>query len=153
MKKNLQYSDTTLACFTVCISICAFVYFYLHGNQNLSYYDAIARLNTARKIIDSITPGLGQLGGIWLPFPQILFVPLIWNDFFWHTGIIGYLVSGTAFVVGAVFLQKTVYLLTHSRKVALLLWFVYVGNVNILLLQTMAMSEAFFLCFFILTFY
>lgn len=156
MKKifsTLQYSDLLLTVITVLISLTAFCYYYFHGQANLGYYDAVARLNTARKIIDSITPGVGQLGGIWLPFPQILSIPFIWNDFLWHTGIAGYFISGLCFVVGAVFLEKTTYLLTKSRRVALVIWFLFVSNINLLLLQTMAMSETFFLCFFILTMY
>jgi hypothetical protein len=153
MKFFLQYSDKLLIWITIGISLVFFLYFFFHGQQNLSYYDAIARLNTARKMIDSITPGIGQLGGIWLPFPQILLVPFIWNNFLWHSGFAGYIISGSAFVIGAVFLQKEVYLLTKSRKVALLIWFIFISNINILILQTMAMSEMFFLCFFILTIY
>lgn len=150
---KIHYSDRQLTGITACISILAFIYFYTHGQENLAYYDALARLNTARKMIDSITPGIGQLGGIWLPFPQILFIPFIWNNYLWHSGLAGYFVTGTCFVLGAVALQKAVYTLTNSRKVAMLLWFLFVSNVNILLLQTMAMSEVFFLCFFILTVY
>jgi len=150
---KIKYSDRLLTVITSCISLIAFFYFYFHGQQNLSYYDAIARLNTARKMIDSITPGIGQLGGIWLPFPQMLSIPFIWNDFLWHTGIAGYIISGISFVVGAMYLEKAVYLLIRSRKVSLLIWFIFVSNENILLLQTMAMSEVFFLCFFILSLY
>lgn len=138
---------------TALISIIAFGYFYFHGQEQLANYDNIARLNTARKMIDSITPGVGQLGGIWLPFPQILTLPFIWNDFLWHTGIAAYIVSGISFIVGALFLEKTTYFLTKSKKVSLIVWFLFVSNINILLLQTMALSEMFFLCFFILTMY
>lgn len=153
MKKALFFNDTLLIMLTGLISIVSFLYFYTHGQQNLSYYDAIARLNTARKMIDSITPGIGQLGGIWLPFPQILFIPFIANNFLWHSGIAGYIISGIVFIVAAVYLQKLVFLLTGDRKVSLLIWFIFVSNSNVILLQTMAMSEPFFLCFFILTLY
>jgi hypothetical protein len=153
MIRNFVYSDRLLVWITAFISLGAFLFFYLHGQQHLSYYDAIARLNTARKMIDSVTPGVGQLGGIWLPFPQALMVPFIWNDFLWRTGIAGYIISGSSFVIGAVYLQKAVYVLTKKRKISLLIWFLFVSNVNILLLQTMAMSESFFFCFFILTIY
>jgi hypothetical protein len=161
MKKKLslmaiflkRYIDTYLFFLTFIISISAFLYFYFNGQQNLANYDAIARLNTARKIVDSITPGVGQLGGIWLPFPQALMIPFVWNDFLWYSGIAGYIISGASFVVGAVFLQKTVYLLTKKLAVSLLVWFIFVSNVNILLLQTMAMSEVFFMSCLILVCY
>jgi hypothetical protein len=153
MKKYFTYSDRLLIVFTGIISICAFLYFYFHGQENLSYYDALGRLNAARKLIESLNPGIGQLGSLWLPFPQILIIPFIWNDFFWHSGIAGYIVSGISFVIAGVYLQKMVFIMTQSRKIALLIWFIFVSNVNILLLQTMAMSEVFFCCFFILTIY
>ncbi len=127
------------------ISISAIVYFMLNGYQNLGNYDAVARINIARKITDSLTPGVGQLGGIWLPFPQILMIPFVQSEFMWKTGLAGALISGTAFVFGAVYLQKLTFLLTKSLSASLLVWFMFVANINILFLQTMALSEVFFL--------
>jgi hypothetical protein len=138
---------------TMVISDGAIIYFILHGNQNLGDYDAVARLNIARKITDSLTPGLGQLGGVWLPFPQILYVPLVRIDFLWHTGLAGSIISGISFIVGAIYLQKTVLLITKSIRASLLVWFMYVANINILFLQTMALSEMFFLTCIIMVLY
>ena|ERR1700722_10599046 len=115
--KILQ-NDILFYALTTSIGLIAFLYFYFHGQQNLSYDDAISRLNIARKIIDSITPGFGQLGAIWLPFPTVLMIPFIWNDFLWHSGIAGTIISGTAFVFGAVYLKKQPILL---QKIWLLL--------------------------------
>ncbi|PIR43808.1 hypothetical protein COV24_01030 [candidate division WWE3 bacterium CG10_big_fil_rev_8_21_14_0_10_32_10] len=66
MKKNVK---NAISIQTLFVSILSLIYF-LSSNTNLAHYDAIARLNIARKIINSITPGFGQLGGIWLPLPQ-----------------------------------------------------------------------------------
>src|SRR5262245_3726535 len=107
----VKYRERILLFITIVVSIFSTIFFYYHGNQNFSDYDAIARLNIARRMIDSITPGVGQLGGVWLPFPQILFLPFIWNNFLWHTGLAGSIISGAAFVVGAIFLQKTAYII------------------------------------------
>ncbi len=148
-----KHNDLIIFVLTFLISLASQIYFYTHGNQNLSDYDAIARLNIARKIIDSLTPGIGQLGGIWLPFPQILMIPFIWNNFLWHTGIAGSIVSGTAFILSAIYLRKTVLLLTNNKKAALLVWFIFVSDINLLLLQTMAMSESFFLFSMIMILY
>ncbi|HVF69268.1 MAG TPA: hypothetical protein VNA13_01750 [Xanthomonadales bacterium] len=161
MKKSLfkimsflrKHSDLLLFLLTFCISIASLFYFFFNGQMNLSNYDVIARLNASRKVIDSITPGVGQLGGIWLPFPQVLMLPFIWNDYLWRSGLAGYFVSGLSFIIGAVYLQKTTYLLTESFKTSLLIWFLFVSNINILLLQSMAMSEMFFMCCLILTCY
>ncbi len=38
--------------------------------------DAIGHINDARRIFDSQTPGIFQLGTVWLPLPQLLQVPL-----------------------------------------------------------------------------
>lgn len=139
---------------TSVISVGAVIYFMMHGLQNLGNYDAVARLNIARKITDSITPGVGQLGGIWLPFPHILMVPFVQIEALWQTGLAGAIVLGASFVLGAVYLQKTAYFLTKSLAVSLLAWFMYVANINILFLQTMALSEVFFTtCLIMITYF
>lgn len=146
------FGQKILCILAASISLVSFYHFY-QTQQILSDYDAIARLNIARKIVDSITPGIGQLGGIWLPFPQILMLPFIKIDFFWHTGLAGSIISMSAFIISTVYLYKTAYLITKQRVTAILVWFVFVSNINVLLLQTMAMSESFFLFSMIMTFY
>ncbi len=161
MKKNVpetisflqKYLELGLFLVTFCISVASLFYFFFNGQLHLANYDVVARLNASRKVIDSITPGIGQLGGIWLPFPQVLMLPFVWNDYLWHSGLAGYFVSGLSFVVGAVYLQKTTYLLTKSISMSLLIWFIFVSNVNVLVLQSMAMSEMFFMGCLILIFY
>lgn len=150
---KIKNIELILIIVSFCISITALVYFYLNGLMNLSNYDVVARLNASRKVIDSITPGVGQLGGVWLPFPQVLMIPFVWNNFLWHSGLAGYFVSGLSFIITALYLQKTAYLLTKSLRISLLVWFVFVSNINVLLLQSMAMSEMFFMCCLILTCY
>jgi hypothetical protein len=138
---------------TTVISVSALAYFMLNGLQNLGNYDAVARLNIARKITDSITPGFGQLGGIWLPFPQILMLPFVQFELLWKTGLAGAFISGAAFIIGALYLQKLAFLLTKSLKASLLVWLMFVANINILFLQTMALSETFFLMCLIMVMY
>ena len=147
-----RYGEKILLFCAIFISTISFLHFY-QTNQILADYDAIARLNIARKMLDSITPGIGQLGGIWLPLPQILMMPFILNDYMWHSGVAGSIISMTAFIVGTLFLFKTSLLITKKRIASLIVWFVYVTNMNLLLLQTMAMSESFFLFSMIMTFY
>lgn len=130
---------------TVLLSVTCLYLSIVWGNKNLSDYDAIARLNIARKVTDSLTPGVAQLGGIWLPFPQVLFMPFTWNDFLWHSGLAGAFSSMAAFILSAYYLFKTVHIITGRKLGGFLAWLIYVTNVNILLLQTMAMSESFFL--------
>lgn len=137
---------------TSIISTCTLGY-YFTINQILGDYDSIARLNIARKMVDSLTPGIGQLGGIWLPFPQVLMVPFIGNDFLWHTGLAGSFVSMIAFIFGAIYLYKLVFLLTKSEIASTLAWLCFVSNLNLLYLQVTPMSESFFLSCFIFILY
>lgn len=130
---------------TVLLSVTCLYFSIVWGNKNLSDYDAIARLNIARKVTDSLTPGVAQLGGIWLPFPQVLFMPFTWNDFLWHSGLAGAFSSMVAFILSAYYLFETVHIITGRKLGGFLAWLIFVTNVNVLLLQTMAMSESFFL--------
>ncbi len=148
-----RFNEHYLVLSSFLISIGSFIYFFQNGHMNLSNYDVVARLNASRKVIDSITPGLGQLGGVWLPFPQVLMLPFIWNNYLWYSGLAGYFISGVAFIVAAVFLQKTTYFITKSLKISLLIWVLFISNINVLLLQSMAMSEMFFMSCLILVCY
>ena len=148
-----QHLHMILAVITTCISLTATAYFYFHGLETLSNYDAMARLNLTRKLIDSLTPGVGQFGAIWLPFPQVLMLPFIWNNFLWHTGLAGSIISEVAFIAGALYLQKIAFFITKSIKASLVVWFIFVTNINILLFQSMPMSESFFLFCIIMVLY
>lgn len=118
---------------------------YFENGKNLIYADAISRLDIARKVIDNITPGLPQVGNVWLPLPQFLMIPFIWNDYLWHTGIAGYLMSGMSFVFCGIFIYKTAQLITKSFLASLFAVLIFALNINILYLQTTAMSESIFL--------
>ena len=75
VQKLQQFQIFFVLFFLLFFSIISFLYFY-HTGQHLLYADAISRLDIARKVIDNITPGLAQLGNVWLPLPQILMLPL-----------------------------------------------------------------------------
>lgn len=140
-----KYFNLVIIVFLILLSITASAYFFYQG-QNLLYADAISRLNIARKVIDNLTPGLPQLGNVWLPLPQVLMLPFIWNKFLWHSGIAGAIMSMTSFILGGIFVYKSSRLLTNSFLSSILALFIYALNINILYLQSTAMSEALFLC-------
>lgn len=126
------------------ISINTFIFYFLNG-KNLLYADAISRLDIARKVIDNITPGLPQVGNVWLPLPQLLMLPFIWNNTLWHTGIAGYFMSGLSFLLCSFFIYKSAILITKSRLAGLFSLVIFALNINILYLQTTAMSESIFM--------
>jgi hypothetical protein len=130
---------------TTVTSILVFLSSYQNNMSHLANYDAIARLNIARKIIDSLTPGFGQLGGIWLPLPQLLMLPFIWNDFLWRSGIAGSIISMVAFIASSWLVYQTTYTLTQNKWAGLLGSLVFITNINLLYYQSTAMSESFFI--------
>jgi len=136
----------------VSISFFTFLYFFQDG-KNLPYADAISRLNIARKVIDNITPGLPQVGNVWLPLPQLLMLPFVWNDYLWHSGIAGYLMSGISFIITGIFIYKSAYLITKSYLASVFSVLIFALNINILYLQTTAMSESIFLASLAATIY
>ena len=83
------------------LSIISLVYYFRHG-ELLLYGDAVAHINIARRIFDSLTPGFGQLGTVWLPLPHLLIAPFIVNHAMWRSGIGAAIPSMMAYVLGAV---------------------------------------------------
>lgn len=141
---NSKYWVILLSLVATAISI-YFSVIYFFDLKFFSNYDAIARLNIARRVIDSLTPGLGQLGGVWLPFPQILYVPLVTNDFLWRSGIAGMIVSGPLFVITSILVYRITKEITSSFVAGTVAWLVFISNINVLSFQTAAMSEIFFI--------
>jgi len=141
------YSERYIFLILVIISVGSACYYFQDGKQ-LLYGDALSRMNISRKIIDNLTPGFAQLGNVWLPLPQILMVPLTANRYLWHSGLAGAIISMTSYVIGGFFLYKNLKIITSSLVASVLSLSIYALNINLLYLQTTAMSEAIFLCFF-----
>src|SRR5215510_15943386 len=72
--------------------------FLLSRDLTFVHIDAIAHVNKARGLFDNVTPGIRQLGSIWLPLPHLLIAPLTWFDDLWRTGAAGSLLSMTCYV-------------------------------------------------------
>src|SRR5438270_3017191 len=139
------------------VSIAAFFY-YLRHDDLLLYGDAVAHINIARRVIDSRTPGLLQLGTVWLPLPHLLMLPFLASRWMWRTGIAGSIPSMLAYVfsvTGIFRLMKTV--LPSSKDhagIGFAPWFaaaIFALNPNLIYLQTTAMTEPVYLAFFIWT--
>src|SRR5262249_37177146 len=122
------------------VSIAATTYFYTHGGI-LGYKDSLSRLNIARGVFDSQTPGLVQLGTIWLPLYQFLLIPFTLNHFLWRTGLAGSIVSGMSYVIAAVYIYKIGRLVTSWAWLGLAGACLFMFNPNILYMQSIAMTE------------
>jgi hypothetical protein len=80
-------------------------FFYTRGLTQL-YGDAFAHMAGARRLFDSLTPGYGEIGNVWLPMFHLLAAPLALNDHLWRTGLAGSLIATAAFAVTAWFLFR-----------------------------------------------
>lgn len=147
--------ETTLVSqIAACASLLAFL-FCFRRDDLLLYGDAVAHINIARRVIDSQTPGLLQLGTVWLPLPHLLMIPFLFSDSAWQTGIAGAIPSMCAYVFGAVGVFRLLrgalsFPLEPDVPVRLAAWLgviVYAANPNLLYLQTTAMTEVLYLAF------
>ncbi len=122
------------------ISVYAFTVYLLNG-LGLSYNDARSHLDIGRRVVEGLKPGVAQLGSVWLPLPHLLMISTVWNDFMWHTGLSGAIVSMASFV----FTGILVYFYLRKLRVGLLGClvgvFVFVANMNVLYMQSTAMTE------------
>src|SRR5260370_36568682 len=81
------------------VSVLSFL-FCLRQGSVLFYGDAVAHLNIGRRVFDSQTPGLLQLGTVWLPLPHLLMIPFLVSNWMWRTGVGGSIPSMIAYVAG-----------------------------------------------------
>lgn len=121
-------------------SISANVYTFQH-HLTLIYSDSYTHLFIARSIFDSITPGLGQLGGSWLPLPHLLIALFVWNDTLWTTGLAGTIVGSLCYLVTIVFVYLAAHRLTQSRFAGFVGALVFLLNPNVLYLQSTPLTE------------
>jgi hypothetical protein len=144
---------TGLAAFA---SVVSFLFYFRRG-ELLLYGDAVAHINIARRVFDSRTPGLLQLGTVWLPLPHLLMIPFLFSDWAWRTGVGGSIPSMAAYVFGTIGIFRLVrgglsfpfQPDSTARTTAWLAAFTYAANPNLIYLQTTAMTEPLYLALFI----
>src|SRR5260370_1576569 len=153
-------SAARVAGVAVLVSLCSFLY-YFQKNDLLLYGDAVAQVNMARRVFDSKTPGLLQLGTVWLPLPHLLMIPFIFSDAMWRSGAVGSIPSMIAYVLGVMgifrlvrgMLEADLCKKAGTRPAAVVgAWaaaFAYGANPNLIYMQATAMTEPLYLALFI----
>src|ERR1700690_1559340 len=96
-----EYSSARVVGIPALISLFSFFY-YFRNHDLLLYGDAVAHINIARRVFDSQTPGLLQLGTVWLPLPHVLMIPFIVSNATWQSGAGASIPSMIAYVFGVV---------------------------------------------------
>jgi hypothetical protein len=138
------------------VSLFSFFYYFRHGDL-LLYGDAVAHINIARRVFDSQTPGLLQLGTVWLPLPHLLTIPFILSKSMWQNGTGGSIPSMVAYVFGVMGIFRLVRgMLDADLRTqpageigAWAAAFAYGGNPNLIYMQATAMTESIYLALFI----
>jgi hypothetical protein len=140
----------SIALFAGILSILAWIIFYRLG-LTTDYNDAMSHLNIARLVVDNMQPGMSQLGSVWLPMSHILSLPLVWNDFLWHSGLAGSLISMASFVLSAIGIYRIIVHLIDSQKSAAVGTAAFCLSLNMLYLQTTPLTEPLYLAAFVYT--
>ncbi len=123
------------------LSVVAAVYYFNEGVV-LSYKDAVSHVLIAARVVDSPTAGLAQLGGVWLPLPHVLAVPLVWIEFFYTTGLASGIGSMISFVITVRYLYKIADGMAGTRWAGVAAAAVFALNTNSLYLQATPMTES-----------
>lgn len=131
-------TTVTLAAVTASVAACAY---FMHVHAVLDYPDATSRLLIARRVLEASTPGAAQLGGVWLPLPQLLALPTVWISSWYYSGLAGSVVSMISYVLATRYLYQTAQGLTGNRVAAVVTAVVFAANPNVLYLQSTPMSE------------
>ncbi len=108
----------------------------------------MAHIHIARRVFDSRTPGLFQLGTVWLPLPHLLDIPFIVNDRLWQTGLGASIPSMLAYIAGTLGVFRLVRGLA-SLAAAWIAALIYALNPNLLYMQSTAMGESLYLALFV----
>ncbi len=137
-----------LAVLAFVVSVTAVVFFFRH-QEILLYGDAVAHLNIARRVFDSRTPGLLQLGTGWLPLPHILMAPILLSDWAWRTGIGGVIPSMLSYILATLAIYRLVrhgfaFMGGPALSARIAAWtaaVIFAANPNLIYLQSTPMTE------------
>jgi hypothetical protein len=125
-------------------------YLYSVNSHSLLYYaDSISHLVRARQLIDYSSPGLEQIGTVWLPLPHLILLPFSLVDLLFKTGLAGTFVSLPSLAIAAAIIYRIIKVQTDISWIAILGSCLFFLNPNILYLGITAMTEALFMFFFI----
>ena len=136
------------------LSLTAFFVYFQRGDL-LLYGDAVAHIGIARRVLDSITPGINQIGTVWLPLPHLLMLPFVASTRMWQTGAAASIPSLVAFVLAAMAVFRITRIaaqaleLASASSIAWLAMLAFACNPSLLYLQTTAMTEPIYLAAFL----
>jgi hypothetical protein len=144
-KRDKDKTAWAVALAATVISLVAYV-ITVRRHGVLLYVDSVSHLEIARRVVSSTSPGLAQLGYVWLPLPHLLMLPLVWITPLYKNGFAGSIVSMAAYVATAVLIYKIAFRLTSRKFAGVVAACVFALNVNMLYMQSTPMTEALLFC-------
>lgn len=132
----------------------ASTWYYFRHQLILGYQDSFSHLEISRRVVSGLSPGIAQLGGVWLPVPQLLEDVFSWNYTLYRTGLAGAAVSMASYVAATVLLYRLLRFFCGDRR-----WPAVAGamafavNINMLYQQSTPMDELPFYAFTIAAVY
>jgi hypothetical protein len=126
-----------------------FIYYYTH-HLTIAHYDAKAHLLVARRMVDSLAPGYGQMGVNWLPLIHLVYLPFVMFDAQYRSGFLPSLISVCAFAFSCRLAYRISYRLTGSIAAALFAAIVLLVNPNLLYLQSCPLTEPLYMVLLLL---
>jgi hypothetical protein len=144
-KVKRDYTAWSVALAAAVISVAAYIVS-VRLHAVLLYVDSISHLEIARRVVSSTSPGLAQLGYVWLPLPHLLMLPFVWSTPLYQNGFAGSIVSMAAYVATAVLIYKITFRLTGRTFAGVVAAGVFGLNVNMLYMQSTPMTEALLFC-------
>ena len=111
------------------------------SGSNMFYSDAQSHLAIARRIFDTKSPGLAQLGTVWLPMPHLLLVPFVQSLWLWRTGLAGCIVGTACLAASCAALWRIAARIGLNRIGKLVVVAMFLANPTVLYSFTTALTE------------
>jgi hypothetical protein len=139
-----------LFCLVLLVGTISAVFLLNQDIYSLSYYgDANSRLVQTRLLFDSENPGIHRFGTVWLPLPQILFLPFTAVDKLYYYGLSGFVVNMILLSFSTVYIYKTIKELTGKISISITIGLLFGLNPNMLYSSMTTMTETTSLFFII----
>lgn len=131
------------------VGLGAFIYYYANG-LTLAHYDAKAHLLVARRMFDSLEPGYAQMGAHWLPLLHLVYLPLVFFDFQYKSGLLPSLISVAAFALSGLLAYRIAHRVTGSVAAGIFAAALLLANPNLLYLQSCPLTEPLYMMLLLL---
>lgn len=142
---------------TMAVLICFLASFLLllKDPYSLVYYgDAVSHLVISRALIDSIHPGILQIGSVYMPMVHFLLLPFVVNNHLYFSGMAGTVIGSLSIAITAVTLFRLAKRQFHNSNFAgMLISSFILLNPSVIYMGIVPMTEAPFMMFLVLSAY